>query len=169
MSLRFRSGLLAIAGLSLLLPLKGCGHSNTAAGNSPNTTASERAPESVASAGASAEGSGDEIPQSLIGRWSPQSYLTPEGDTVDLTELPADQQQDLAWELTADGTIRIGNLEGTYSVDGNTIYATNPDSGDVTEFEFSVTDDRLSVEKRDDAEAGVLELTREGESATPEG
>lgn len=162
MPFRFRLGLLAIAGVTLV---GGCRNPEPQADSTSN--ASEQATIGE-NAQAETSAANEPVPEALLGRWEPRSYLTPDGETVDLTELPSEQQQDLAWELTAEGTIRIGNLEGTYTVEGDTIYATNPDSGDVTEFEFSLAEDRLSVEKKGETEGGVLQLVRETPDAEPE-
>jgi hypothetical protein len=80
---------------------------------------------------------------------------------MDLTTLPPAQQADLVWVLTSEGTIRIGDLEGTYTVDGQTIYARNPDSGDVTEFQFQLSQNQLAVERKGEIEKGVLLLVRD--------
>ncbi|TVR08412.1 MAG: hypothetical protein EA395_11325 [Phormidium sp. GEM2.Bin31] len=98
--------------------------------------------------------------ESLVGRWEPQAYLPSQGDPVDLTALPRDQQADLVWVLTETGQIRIGELEGTYTVEGGTIYARNPSSGDVTEFQFQLSGNQLAVERKGEIEKGVLLLVR---------
>ncbi|NMG57061.1 hypothetical protein E1H12_00650 [Geitlerinema sp. P-1104] len=98
--------------------------------------------------------------EALVGRWEPQSYLPSQGDPVDLTALPPAQQADLVWVLTETGQIRIGELEGTYTVDGGTIYARNPNSGDVTEFQFQLSGNQLAVERKGEIEKGVLLLVR---------
>ncbi|MBO9998765.1 MAG: hypothetical protein J7641_07105 [Cyanobacteria bacterium SID2] len=95
----------------------------------------------------------------LYGRWEVLTFVTPEGEQVDLTELPARQRADLAWELTEDGRIRIGDLEGTFQVEGNTIYATNPESGNITAFEFTVSETELSIVRIDEG-GGMLTLVR---------
>ncbi len=97
----------------------------------------------------------------LVGRWEPQSYIPSQGEAMDLTTLPPAQQADLVWVLTSEGTIRIGELEGTYTVDGQTIYARNPDSGDVTEFQFQLSQNQLAVERSGEIEKGVLLLVRD--------
>lgn len=97
----------------------------------------------------------------LVGRWEPQSYLPSQGQAMDLTTLPPAQQADLVWVLTSEGTIRIGELEGTYTVEGQTIYARNPDSGDVTEFQFQLSQNQLAVERKGEIEKGVLLLVRD--------
>ncbi|TAO05974.1 MAG: hypothetical protein EYR95_01520 [Phormidium sp. SL48-SHIP] len=97
----------------------------------------------------------------LVGRWEPQSYIPSQGQAMDLTTLPPAQQADLVWVLTSEGTIRIGDLEGTYTVDGQTIYARNPDSGDVTEFQFQLSQNQLAVERSGEIEKGVLLLVRD--------
>ncbi|USR90354.1 hypothetical protein NEA10_16140 [Phormidium yuhuli AB48] len=98
--------------------------------------------------------------ETLVGRWEPQSYLPSQGDPVDLTALPPAQQADLVWVLTEAGQIHIGELEGTYTVEGETIYARNPDSGDVTEFQFQLSGNYLTVERKGEIEKGVLLLVR---------
>jgi len=97
----------------------------------------------------------------LVGRWEPQAYIPSQGEAMDLTTLPPAQQADLVWVLTSEGTIRIGDLEGTYTVDGQTIYARNPDSGDVTEFQFQLSQNQLAVERKGEIEKGVLLLVRD--------
>lgn len=97
----------------------------------------------------------------LVGRWEPQSYIPSQGKAMDLTTLPPAQQADLVWVLTSEGTIRIGELEGTYTVEGQTIYARNPDSGDVTEFQFQLSQNQLAVERKGEIEKGVLLLVRD--------
>ncbi|MGC9502717.1 hypothetical protein [Baaleninema sp.] len=124
--------------------------------SSENDVERSQTPDSQTSNSPDAENA---TPEALYGRWEVHTFITPDGETIDLTDLPPEQRADLSWELTEDGEIRIGDLEGTYRVEGNTIYATNPESGNITEFEFTVSETELSVIKKDEG-GGRLQLVR---------
>ncbi len=187
MTLRFPSSFLALTTVSLLW---GCADHESTSDNSP-LSASTTSPtvtqpstewqEEITATGENTRENTTEPPteaavetametleaeplsdsETLVGRWEPQSYLPSQGQAMDLTTLPPAQQADLVWVLTSEGTIRIGELEGTYTVEGQTIYARNPDSGDVTEFQFQLSHDQLAVERKGEIEKGVLLLVRD--------
>ncbi|WP_159783442.1 hypothetical protein [Sodalinema gerasimenkoae] len=167
MTFRFPSRLLALTTLSLLW---GCADhessSDTTTPFSTSTTSpiltqpSEDWQEAIRATTEEALETEAPDPDAIVGRWEPQSYVPSQGDPVDLTTLPPAQQADLVWVLTEEGIIRIGGLEGTYTVEGETIYARNPSSGDVTEFQFQLSGNRLAVERKGEIEKGVLLLVR---------
>ncbi|MDC0834395.1 hypothetical protein POG22_15500 [Geitlerinema sp. CS-897] len=162
MRLSLRLGVLALVFASGALT--GCqtsGNSNSE-NRSDSATITSQSMENATSAedgNERSQATDNATPDQLYGRWEVHRFVTPDGEEIDLTDLPPEQRADLSWELTEDGEIRIGNLEGTYRVEGNTIYATNPESGNVTEFEFTVSETELSVVKKDEG-GGTLQLVR---------
>lgn len=106
--------------------------------------------------GESTEGS-HEI-ELLYGKWQPIAYIDINGQQVDLTELPDAEKESLSWEFTPDGYIKLGDIEGTFEVEGDRIIAKNESSGNQKEFEFSVSETELNIISDDGA---TLKLSRE--------
>jgi len=106
--------------------------------------------------GESTEGS-HEI-ELLYGKWQPIAYIDPNGQQVDLTELPDEEKESLSWEFTPDGYIKLGEIEGTFEVKSDRIIAKNENSGNQKEFEFSVSETELNIISDDGA---TLKLSRE--------
>lgn len=152
-----------------LIFISGCNSS----GSSPAKTASETPSETPSpdhsnifntalptqqkqTQGESIEGSHDI--ELLYGKWQPIAYIDPNGQQVDLTELPEAEKESLSWEFTQDGYIKLGDIEGNFEVEGDRIIAKNESSGNQKEFEFSVSATELNIISDDGA---TLKLARE--------
>lgn len=94
----------------------------------------------------------------LYGNWNPVAYIDPNGQQTDLTALPEPQQASLSWEFTPEGTVKLGDIQGSFEVEGNQIIAKNESSGNERRFEFSVSDTELTIVSDDGA---ILKLARE--------
>jgi hypothetical protein len=94
----------------------------------------------------------------LYGNWNPIAYIDPNGKQTDLTELPESQQATLRWEFTPEGTVKLGEIEGSFEVEENQIIAKNESSGNEKRFEFSVSETELTIVSDDGA---TLKLARE--------
>ncbi|MGB3239662.1 MAG: hypothetical protein WBB29_15300 [Geitlerinemataceae cyanobacterium] len=94
----------------------------------------------------------------LYGKWKPIAYIDPNGQQTDLTALPESQQATLSWEFTPEGTVKLGEIEGSFEVEGNQIVAKNESSGNERRFEFSVSETELTIVSDDGA---ILKLARE--------
>jgi hypothetical protein len=94
----------------------------------------------------------------LYGNWNPIAYIDANGQETDLTVLPESQKATLRWEFTPAGTVKLGDIEGKFEVEGNQIIAKNESSGNEKRFEFSVSDTELTIVSDDGA---TLKLSRE--------
>lgn len=94
----------------------------------------------------------------LYGKWKPTTYIDANGTATDLTALPDAQKASLSWEFTPEGTVKLGEIEGTFEVEGNQIIARNESSGNEKRFEFSVSEIELTIVSDDSA---TLKLARE--------
>ncbi|MDY6938370.1 MAG: hypothetical protein SWY16_11950 [Cyanobacteriota bacterium] len=104
------------------------------------------------------EGSGNST-ELLYGQWSPSLYIAPDGTSENLSGLPEADKDEFSWEFTPDGRVFSGGEEGMFTVEGDTIAIENVDSGDITQFEFVVSEDELTLASDTNA---TLKLNRRG-------
>lgn len=94
----------------------------------------------------------------LYGKWKPIAYIDANGQPTDLTALPDSEKATFSWEFTPEGSVKFGDIEGSFEVEGNQIIAKNESSGNEKRFEFSVSDTELTIVSNDGA---TLKLARE--------
>lgn len=154
--------------VSLLLPtflvISGCSQSEKitaqTSSETPNTPASD-SQKNVFSPKQKTEKTGIESGNNidlLYGKWKPIAYIDVNGKETDLTALPDSEKATLSWEFTPEGTVKLGEIEGSFEVQGNQIIAKNESSGNEKRFEFSVSETELTIVSDDGA---TLKLARE--------
>jgi hypothetical protein len=154
--------------LSLLFPtlllISGCSQSDTSTAQTPSETPTTPASDSqknVFSTTQKTEKTGTEAGNTielLYGKWKPIAYIDVNGKETDLTALPDSEKATLSWEFTPEGTVKLGEIEGSFEVQGNQIIAKNESSGNEKRFEFSVSETELTIVSDDGA---TLKLARE--------
>lgn len=150
--------------LATLIGLSGCSQSKTneTQTTSPTpTTAESNSPKNVfssAQATDKSETKSENPIELLYGKWKPITYIDANGNATDLTSLPDSEKASLSWEFKPDGTVKLGEIEGTFEVEGDRIIAKNESSGNEKQFQFSVSETELTMVSTDGA---TLKLARE--------
>jgi hypothetical protein len=147
-----------------ILSISGCQNSDPTAAKTPSTTQPDQASnpsknslETAKQTDRQPTENGNNI-ELLYGNWNPVTYIDANGQPTDLTILPDSEKETLSWEFTPDGTVKLGDIEGSFAVEGNQIIAKNESSGNEKRFEFSVSESELTIISNDRA---TLKLVRE--------
>lgn len=87
----------------------------------------------------------------IQGKWNPVAFIAPDGQPMDLSQLSEAERNALSWEFTPDGMVKFADRKGQFKLDGSRMSVTNLNTGNVSEYEFSLSETELTIVNTDRA------------------